>query len=212
MKFPEAFCITGTDTDVGKTVIAALITAGLQAAYWKPVQCGLTPRTDTEMVHQLTGLPDSHFLPETYSLKLPMSPHAAAEDEGVEIKLNNFKLPIPPQHRPLVVEGAGGIMVPINDRHYMLDLMHHLGLPIVLVTRSTLGTINHTLLSLNCLRRAGLKVLGLVINGPKNNSNRKALEFYGKVEVLAEVEKYDDLEKVDLEQEFKKLFCESRDQ
>ena len=187
MEFPPRFVVTGTDTAVGKTTICAILMAGLSATYWKPVQSGLEELTDTEWIRRATGLPDANFVPETYRLRHPLSPHAAAALDGVHIELERFNLPIPPPSTHLIVEGAGGIMVPLNAEHTMLDLIKYLCLPVLLVARSTLGTINHTLLSLEQLQRHQVEVLGVVMNGPQNTANRNAIQHYGKVPVLAEV-------------------------
>ena len=186
-RFPSEFFVAGTDTGVGKTVVAAILTAGLDGIYWKPVQSGLEGVTDAECVRRLTGLGETHFAPETYRLRHPLSPHAAAELEGVRIELDRFQLPAHPSST-LIVEGSGGIMVPLNQEHTMLDLMKRLRLPVLLVARSALGTINHTLLSIEQLRRNGLEVLGVVMNGQRNHSNRQAIEHHGEVPVLAQVE------------------------
>jgi dethiobiotin synthetase len=186
MKLPDAFFVTGTDTNVGKTVVSAILTSGLRAHYWKPVQSGVLEGTDSKFVAGLTGLPDSHFLPETYLLQEPLSPHEAARIDGISISLNNINLP-DSRIRPLVVEGAGGVMVPLNGQHLMLDLMKHLALPAVIVARSSLGTINHTLLTLHALRSRAIPVLGIVMNGEKNPANRRAIEIYGQTSVLAEI-------------------------
>jgi len=185
-EFPRRLFVTGTDTGVGKTIISAILVAGLGSHYWKPVQSGLEEMTDTEWIQGATGLPDTHFHRETCRLNRPLSPHAAAAADGVRIELESFELPETPDY--LIVEGAGGIMVPLNKKEFMLDLMIRLRLPILLVARSGLGTINHTMLSLDQLRRSGLEVFGMVMNGVKNTSNRKAIEHYGKVKVLAEIE------------------------
>jgi dethiobiotin synthase len=169
--------------------------AGLPAVYWKPVQSGLEQGTDTEWVRRTTGLAEDRFVPETYRLKAPLSPHAAAALEGVWINLEGFHMPATDPSMHLIVEGAGGIMVPLNQEHTMLDLMVRLGLPVLLVARSILGTINHTLLSVEQLRRHGVEILGVVMNGPKNIGNREAIEHYGKVPVVAEIEPLQDLEK-----------------
>lgn len=186
MTFPDRFFITGTDTNVGKTVTAAMLTLGLNAAYWKPVQSGLEPITDTDYVRQVTELNQSHFLPERYRLTQPLSPHAAAAIDGVAISLTDFELPTPNQQN-LVIEGAGGLMVPLNERHLMIDLIKHLNLPVCLVARSTLGTINHTLLSIAQLRYYQIPILGVVINGEPNPSNRDAIAHFGQVPILAEL-------------------------
>jgi dethiobiotin synthetase len=201
MKLPDAFFVTGTDTNVGKTVVSAILTAGLRAHYWKPVQSGVIEGTDSNCVAGLTGLPASHFLPETYMLKEPLSPHEAARIDGVSISLTNFKLP-ERKLRPLVVEGAGGVMVPLNDQHLMLDLIKHLALPVVLVARSSLGTINHTLLSLHVLRARSIPVLGVVMNGDRNPANRRAIELYGQTRVLAEIPRLPILNQQSIAQSF----------
>jgi dethiobiotin synthase len=185
-EFPEKIFITGTDTDVGKTIISALLVLGLGARYWKPIQSGTEEPADAQKIQKMTGLEEEYFLPETYMLKAPLSPHLAARLERVTIDLNEIVLP--DIEGPLIVEGAGGVMVPINDRHFMLDLMKKLSLPVLIVARSTLGTINHTLLTVDKLRHAGLEISGVVLNGPQNSGNKEAIEKYGRVNVLAEVE------------------------
>jgi len=185
--WPPAFIVTGTDTDVGKTIVSALLTLGLGAAYWKPIQSGLEPMTDTERVQSLTQLDASHFFPETYRLTQPLSPHASAAIDGVTIELDQIQLPqFSKPH--LIVEGAGGLLVPLNDRHFMLDLFYSLKLPVCLVARSGLGTLNHTLLSLRQLRAANIPILGVILNGEKNPSNAAAITYYGNIKILGELE------------------------
>ena len=185
-RFPTKLFVAGTDTGVGKTVVSAILMVGMRGKYWKPIQSGIEEMNDTDWIRTVTGLPEDHFLPEVYRLKRPLSPHAAAAAEGIRIELAAFQLPETKEH--LIVEGAGGIMVPLNDHHYMLDLMKKLTIPVLLVARSELGTINHTLLSLDQLRRQALEIFGVVMNGPRNSENRKAIEHYGNVEVLGEIE------------------------
>lgn len=178
--------MTGTDTGVGKTVVSAALALKWKAAYWKPVQSGLL--TDSEWVRQTAGV---EVLPETYRLKAPLSPHAAAKEEGVSISLEDFKLP---KNRPLVVEGAGGVLVPLNENTLMIDLIKKFSLPVLVVARSSLGTINHTLLTLSILRERGVPILGVALNGPQNLVNREAIEHYGQVKVW-EVEPVDRLDR-----------------
>lgn len=204
---PPRLFITGTDTDVGKTVVAAILTLGLDAVYWKPLQSGLQDVTDTEWVRQATGLSDDHFAAETYRLAQPLSPHTSAALEGVEIELERFCLPALAVAPRLVVEGAGGILVPLGQRHTMLDLMQRFSLPVLLVARSTLGTINHTLLSIEQLRQRGLAIAGVVMNGPKNPANKEAIEHFGQVAVVAEVEPLDDLTPASLSAVFERCFA-----
>ncbi len=181
----EGFFVTGTDTDVGKTVVSAWLVARLGACYWKPVQAGNHPETDSAIVRRLSDASPDRILPEAYVLPEPIAPHEAARRAGVTIDMQ--KLVPPPCDRPLVVEGAGGLMVPLTDRAFVIDLAHELDLPVVLVTRSTLGTINHTLLSLEAIRRRGLHLAGVVVNGPETPHNRAAIERYGQVEIIAEI-------------------------
>ena len=188
IEFPRRFFVTGTDTEVGKTLICAVLMIGLKAGYWKPIQSGFSGVTDTDWIRKASGLPDNFFFPETYKLSQPLSPHASAQSDGVKIEIESFHLPDDERCSHLIVEGAGGVMVPLNERHFMVDLMKRLDLPVILVARSTLGTINHTLLSLEQLRQNNLEVFGVVMNGPKNEINKAAIETYGRTTVLAEVE------------------------
>ncbi|MBF0110479.1 MAG: dethiobiotin synthase [Magnetococcales bacterium] len=180
---PSGCFVTGTDTGVGKSVVAAWLVSRLQADYWKPIQSGLEGESDTGMIQRLTRCQDHRLHPPVFSLTHPLSPHEAARRDGRTIHLDDFSLPRTPC--PLVVEGAGGLMVPLNDREFMIDLIVHLGLPVILVTRTTLGTINHTLLSLQALRFKGVPLLGIIANGPENPANLDAIATFGKVAILA---------------------------
>ncbi len=185
--------VTGTDTGVGKTVAAACLARAWRAGYWKPVQTGAaTTDDDTATVVALAGVSAERVFAPAYALQAPLSPHAAAELEGVRITMDAIALP--QTAHPLVVEGAGGLFVPLNDRDFMIDLMAKLPLPILLVARSTLGTINHTLLSLDALRSRGLPVAGVILTGPPNAGNRSAIERFGQVRVLAELPRVDPLD------------------
>lgn len=184
--FPRFF-ITGTDTDVGKTVAAAWLVLHLDGAYWKPVQSGTSDGMDEPTVRAITGLPADRFFPPTYTLSQPLSPHEAARRDGVAINMARFTMPA--AHRALVIEGAGGLMVPLTDKDFVIDLIARLGTPAILVARSGLGTINHTLLSLKALRDKNIPVAGIIINGPKTPHNRHAIEEYGGVPVLAEIDR-----------------------
>lgn len=206
MIFPGRIFITGTDTGIGKTLVSALLLSGLRGKYWKPVQSGLEDITDTEWVREKTGLDDSHFFPETYRLKKPLSPHASALADGVRIELNKFKVPETGYGETLIIEGAGGLLVPLNERELMIDLIKRCNAPALIVARSGLGTINHTLLSLNQLRAEGIEILGVIMNGPWNGSNRDAIESFGNVEVIAEIENIEDINPESLKDGFRKYF------
>ncbi|GGJ33044.1 dethiobiotin synthase [Deinococcus roseus] len=168
--------VTGTGTGVGKTIVSAALCLHWKASYFKPIQTGLD--SDTETVQRLTGapaVPPRHHFPE------PVSPHAAAKLAGAEIQLSDLQLP---ETNPLVVEGAGGVMVPINGQHLMLDVMAHFGLPVVVVASTQLGTINHTLLTLQALRHRNLQILGVVQVGEAEPTGTQAIEHYGSVPIL----------------------------
>jgi dethiobiotin synthetase len=157
--------VTGTDTGVGKTVVAALLAQNWpQAHYWKPIQCGVDPSTDRADVARFAGLPPDRLLPEAFRLALPQSPHVAARAEGIVITRSRL-LPPPTALGPIVAEGAGGVLVPINAGQTMLDLIAWLAWPVAVVARTQLGTINHSLLTLAALRRRGLHIAALVLNG-----------------------------------------------
>jgi dethiobiotin synthase len=181
----QGFFVTGTDTDVGKTLVSAWLMTHLDAAYWKPVQAGTEPETDSMTVRRLAEVSADRILPEAYVLSEAMAPHEAARRAGISIDMAKLKLPA--TDRLLVVEGAGGLLVPLNDTDYVIDLAGQLELPILLVARSTLGTINHTLLSIEALRRRDLPLAGVVVNGPETPHNRTAIERYGEVSVIAEI-------------------------
>lgn len=202
--WPQQFFVTGTDTEIGKTVVSSMLTIGLGGTYWKPIQSGLQEETDTQFVQRVTELGSDHFLPENYRLNEPLSPHASAAIDGVEITMQDITIP-DYQHGPLIAEGAGGLLVPINDRHMIIDLIDRLKLSVVLVVRSELGTLNHTFLSLEALRKRQIPILGVVMNGPKNRSNRKAIERYGNVEILTELEPMEEITPARLKEEFDSL-------
>lgn len=193
MTLPNRLFITGTNTDIGKTVVSAVLVAGLRAHYWKPIQSGLVDGTDTNWIEAHTDIPQSHIHKETYSLQQPLSPHAAAVIDNVEISLDAFSLPLVPEEDFLIVEGAGGVLVPINKKYFMLDLIERLGTPVLIVADSELGTINHSLLTIRQLHDRNIEIAGVVMNGPQNQGNKEAIEFYGNVEVIAEIEPLEEL-------------------
>ena len=160
--------VTGIGTDVGKTVVSAILVEALGADYWKPVQAGGLEESDTDRVRRLVTNELSSFHPETVRLRTPASPHAAAKLAGRRVSLDEFQLPPAVPGRPLVIEGAGGVLVPLNDRDYMIDLIQKLGCEAVVVSRNYLGSINHSLLTIEALQRREIEILGLVFNGEEN--------------------------------------------
>lgn len=176
------FIITGTDTGVGKTVVAAGLAGLLGAAYWKPVQSGLDGETDSQVVARLGGLPPERILPEAWRLTRPLSPHRAAELEGVAIDPDSLVLP--DVERPLIVEGAGGLMVPLTRKTLFVDVFARWQAPVVLCARTALGTINHTLLSIEALRRRHIPLLGVVFIGEAMPDTECTIAGMGQVRVL----------------------------
>jgi dethiobiotin synthetase len=186
--------ITGTDTSVGKTVVSAAVIQRYRSEaslhYWKPVQTG--DEDDTETVRFLGDCSSVEILNTNISLKAPVSPHLAARLAGRTLRFDEVIQPVRdhPESLRWIVEGAGGVLVPMNDTQMMIDLIAELDLPVALVTRSSLGTINHTLLTLEALRRRSLRVAGVVMVGPPEPENRLSIERYGGVTVLGEMPRF----------------------
>jgi dethiobiotin synthetase len=155
--------VTGIGTDVGKTIVSAILVEKLQADYWKPIQAGDLDNSDTIKVKQLVSNTTSVFHPEAYRLKQPFSPHKAATLDGVGIDIKKIKMP--KTDNQLIVEGAGGLMVPLNNTHLMIDLIDKLKADVILVSRNYLGSINHTLLSVEALLNRGINIRAIVFNG-----------------------------------------------
>ena len=179
--------ITGTDTNVGKTLVSSWIALHTGFSYFKPIQTGTRDGSDSFEVQKLS---DTKIYPESYAYKEPLSPHLAAKLENAIIGIEKIVLP---EVNNLIIEGAGGVLVPINDKYLMVDLIKKLGAPVIIVARTTLGTINHTLLSLESLRSRNIAVLGVIMNGEKNPQNSKDIEVLGRTSVLAELPKLESL-------------------
>lgn len=177
------YFVTAIGTDSGKTVVSAIITQMLGADYWKPVQSG-HPR-DTVTVQQLVSSEESLFYHEKYLLNTPASPHAAAAIDQVSIQLDQIVAPV--SNRDLVIEGAGGVLVPLNDEDTILDLVIQLDCEVVLVSNLYLGSINHTLLTFQALQQAGAKIKGLIFNGEPNVESERIIEKKTGLPVLLRV-------------------------
>lgn len=204
---PDRFFVTGTDTGIGKTLVSAMLCLGLDSAYWKPVQSGFDEGSDSEWIHHITGIDKKKIFPETYKLKMPLSPHQAAAIDGVTIEMDKFKMP---DCRQLVVEGAGGIMVPLNQHYMVIDLIKQLNLPTLVVARSGLGTINHSVLTVKTLQAHQIEVLGVVLNGEHNEPNKQAIEHYAQVPVIAQIPLLEKIDRNSLMSTFHKSFTGSR--
>ncbi len=185
--------VTGIGTDVGKTVVSSVLVEGLKADYWKPVQTGSFFSTDTAKVQKWVSNSESKFHPESYLLQQHMSPHAAAEHEGIQLKLSDIHLP--ETNNTLIIEGAGGLMVPLNKEEYMIDLIAKLDAEVVLVVQNYLGSVNHSLLSFEVLKQRGLKILGLIFNGSSHQLSEDIILSYSKLKVLGRVGKETELSK-----------------
>ena len=174
--------VSGIGTEIGKTLVSAILTRALDADYWKPVQSGDLHHTDSMKVRHLSQGAESRFHPEAFRLNTPASPHYSAAIDQVQIELKDFSLP--ETENFLIVEGAGGLMVPLNEEHTILDLIQYLEIPVVLVSQHYLGSINHTLLSLNCLKERGIPLAGLIFNGPSTPSTSSIIEQMSGQEAL----------------------------
>jgi dethiobiotin synthetase len=183
--------VTGTDTSVGKTVFAAGLTRLLDGYYFKPVQAGMNGETDTEVVQRLSSLPAERLLPEIWRLNTAASPHLAAEHDGITI--DPKALTLPTLDRPLIVEGAGGLMVPLNRDVLYIDVFASWRAPVVLCARTSLGTLNHTQLSLEALQHRGIPILGIALIGDAHADNERTLREMGRVPILGRLPRLDPL-------------------
>ena len=201
----ERLVVCGTDTDVGKTVVSALLVQGLGAHYWKPVQCGLeNGEGDRDRVQRWLELPDARILPEAYRLQAPVSPHWASALEG-EAPIDPERLELPEHPGPLVVETAGGLLVPLRLDLLQIEQLQRWQLPVLLVARSGLGTLNHTLLSLEALRQRRIPVLGVLLNGPPHANNLSTLEQLAGVPMLGCLPPLDGIHRASLERQWQRL-------
>ena len=204
LKFPGRFFVTGTDTGVGKTFVCALLARGLEASYWKPVQTGFVDGLDSDAVREAAGLDAARIIPETCLFRKPLSPHLAAGIEGQRIDIERFDLSGKPAS--LIIEGAGGVMVPLNEDFMVIDLIKKLGVPALVVAPNRLGVINHTLLTIQALRGAGIDILGVILNQAVNNDHKEAIEHYGRVPVLAQLDILEPVNPQTLKEKFNELF------
>ena len=203
---PSGLFVTGTDTNVGKTVACGALMHRYRDAgpvgYWKPIQTGIEVDDDTAVVRDLGSCSNDEIFDEGVRLERPVSPHLAARLAGTNVALRDLEAMASrlPTDRAWIVEGAGGSLVPINDTQFMTDWMVRLGFPVLVVARSTLGTINHTLLTLEALRARSLRLAGVVMIGEPNEENRRAIERYGRLAVVGEMPLLDDLSSASLKE------------
>jgi dethiobiotin synthetase len=179
----NSYFVTAIGTDSGKTLVSSILCRALEADYWKPIQCG-SPR-DSDQIRSLMG--EAQIIhPETYDLKMPASPHAASKAEGVEVMLENFTLP--KTDHSMIIEGAGGLMVPLNDECFVVDLIKHLNTKVILVANLYLGSINHTLLSIEALKARNIPIEGIIFNGASNPESERIILKHSGLRVLLRIE------------------------
>jgi dethiobiotin synthetase len=196
----RAFVVTGTDTGVGKTVFSAALASAVEAAYWKPIQSGLAGETDSMTVARLGELPAGRILPEAYRLTTPVSPHAAAAIDGVRIDSDTL---VPPAvNSPLVIEGAGGLLVPLDERTLTIDVFARWNLPVILCARTTLGAINHALLSLEALAFRRVPVHGIAFVGDPMPDTQATIAAFSGVKILGRLPFLDPLTPASLRDAF----------
>lgn len=188
---PKRYFVTGIGTDVGKTVVSAILVHALKADYWKPIQAGDTDLTDAQKVKHWCGADLHVYHPEAYLLPFPLSPHASAARAGLEIQPETIQVP---KHRnPLVIEGAGGLLVPLTLSTLLIDLIPSFEAEVILVSRHYLGSINHTLLSIDALRMRNIPIKGIILNGHSNPETESAIAAFGKVPFLGRIDQTDQL-------------------
>lgn len=204
----KRFVIAGTDTDAGKTVFSAALMLGLASAhYWKPLQSGVSEGVDTKTVQTLTGLPKERFFPEAYIFSEPLSPHHAAEIDGVEIDMGRLSAEaIPAADGPLIIEGAGGLMVPVTRKNLQINLYQKWQIPVVLAAQTGLGTINHTLLSVEALKARHIPIHGIAFVGAENEDNIRTISAFSGVKALGRLPKLADLNAAALKRAFLENF------
>jgi dethiobiotin synthetase len=185
------YFVTGIDTDSGKTFASAILCEALQADYWKPIQAG-TPR-DADTVTSLVTNNSFKVHPETYRLNTPASPHAAAKIDNILISLSNFK--VPKSDNTLIIEGAGGCLVPINDHDFVIDIISHLQAEVILVADLYLGSINHTLLTIEALRNRNITIKGIIFNGESNPESERIILLHSQLKCLLRIAKEDNIDK-----------------
>jgi dethiobiotin synthetase len=179
------YFVTGIDTDSGKTLISAILCEALQADYWKPVQAGL-PK-DSDIIKALVSNPKTKIHPEQYLLKTPASPHAAAKIDDVTIELNKFQLP--KTENGIIVEGAGGCLVPLNENDFVIDLIKVLQIEVILAADLYLGSINHTLLTIEALQKRNISVRGIIFNGDTNAESERIILRHSKLNCLLRIKR-----------------------
>lgn len=205
---PKSYFITGIGTEVGKTIVSAIVTEALNADYWKPIQAGDLDNSDTLKLQKLVANEKSVFHKNSYALNTPMSPHAAAEIDGVKIEVKKIKRP--ETKNDLVIEGAGGLMVPLNYKQLIVDLISKEDI-VILVSRHYLGSINHTLLSIEALKNRGIDKIGVIFSGNEHPTTEEAIRKIAKIEVIGRIDEepyFDEMVVKEYASKFREKLCE----
>ena len=204
----KGFFITGTDTGVGKTFFSSILMKKYNFDYWKPIQTGKFTENDTLYIKENIEIEKNRFHKPIYSFKKPLSPHLASNYEKISINMKKIKKPN--SDRPLIIEGAGGILVPLNKKNLLIDLIKKFKFPVIVVSRSILGTINHTLMTLEILKKNKINIFGVILNNIKNkkegDENAKSIEDFGNIKVLAQISLINHITKKKIETLSKKKF------
>ncbi|RLA61471.1 MAG: dethiobiotin synthase [Epsilonproteobacteria bacterium] len=192
--------VTGIDTDIGKTFISAILVNAFKADYFKPIQCGDLTDSDS---HKISKWTEAKVHPETFRFNAPQSPHLAASLENRNIKISDIELP--KTNNNLVIEGAGGLLVPLSDDEYIIDIPKKLNLPVILVCKNYLGSLNHTLLSIEALKERGIEILGLIFNGQENPKSEDFLVKKSGIKKLLNVDWEEEINKQVIEKYSRRL-------
>ena len=204
----KGFFITGTDTGVGKTFFSSILMKKFDFDYWKPIQTGKFTENDTLYIKENIGIEENRFHKSIYSFKKPLSPHLASSYEKTSINMKKIKKPR--SHRPLIIEGVGGILVPLNKKDLLINLIKKFKLPVIVVSKSILGTINHTLMTLEILKKSKINIFGVILNKVKNkkegDENAKSIEKFGNIKLLGQISSINNVTKKKIETLSKKKF------
>ncbi len=198
------YFITGIGTGIGKTLISAILTEKLKADYWKPIQSGDLDTSDSITIDRLISNTKTVIHPESYRLTQPLSPHLSAKLDGIEIDIN--KINLPPTDNHLIIEGAGGLMVPLNEKELIIDLIKKLDVEVILVSQNYLGSINHTLLSINLLKQYEIPIKGIIFNGDENVETERYILQYTKIKKLGSIPGLKNIDKEKVEAAGQNLF------
>ncbi|ARS39918.1 dethiobiotin synthase [Sphingobacteriaceae bacterium GW460-11-11-14-LB5] len=198
------YFITGIGTGIGKTLISAILTEKLKADYWKPIQSGDLETSDSITIDRLISNTKTVIHPESYRLTQPLSPHLSAKLDGIEIDINEINLPLTDNH--LIIEGAGGLMVPLNEKELIIDLIKKLDVEVILVSQNYLGSINHTLLSINLLKQYEIPIKGIIFNGDENVETERYILQYTKIKKLGSIPGLKNIDKEKVEAAGQNLF------